>query len=323
MKVGILGTGAFGVSLAIILNENGHKVSMWTKFEEEASYLSQKRVSPNLKNVVIDSKIKISHHFRKTVKGADLIVIAVPTAYVGEVSKMLKKHIKSNQHICIASKGIERDSCLFVYDVCHQYISSNQIGVISGPSFAIDVASKVPIGLSLASKNEDTIHIIKSAFQNEHFKLRETDDILGVEICGSVKNVIAIASGMLDGLGLPISTQAMLITESLNDIKELIAALGGNKDTILTFAGFGDILLTCTSTKSRNFTFGQLIGSKKPKAEIQNYMDTTTIEGLYTLHSIYQLIKNKEVHMPIIDLIRDIIYDDKAPECLIQFLIQK
>lgn len=323
MKVSILGTGAYGISLGLILNENKHKVEMWTKFEEEANYLNQTRVSPNLKNIPIDKDIKISTDFEGTVKDADLIVIAVPAGFVDDISQELKKYLKEDQHVCIASKGIEQDTCLFVYDVFHKYIDSDKVGVISGPTFAIDVAHKVPIGLSLASKNEDTIKIIKDALQNSHVKLRETDDILGVEICGSIKNVMAIASGMLEGMGLPISTQAMLITESLNDIKELIDALGGDKKTILSFAGFGDILLTCTSTKSRNFSFGKLIGANTPQEEIDNYRDTTTIEGLYTLKSIYKLINDKQVNMPIIDLINDIIYNGKKADELLKFLIEK
>lgn len=323
MKVGILGTGAYGISLAMVLRENGHEVKMWTKFDEEANYLSQKRVSPNLKNIIIDEKIEIGTNFKKTVKGVDLILIAVPASVVDDVSKKLKKYLKKNQHICIASKGIEQDTCLFVHDVLKQYIDTESVGVISGPTFAIDVAAKVPVGLSLGSTNEETITIIKSALQNDHVKLRETDDILGIEICGSIKNVIAIANGMLDGMGLPISTQAMMITESLNDIKELIDALGGKKTTILSFAGFGDLLLTCTSVKSRNFTFGQLLGRKAPKDEIKRYMETTTIEGLYTLKSIHQLLRNKEVNMPIIDLIYNIIYNGNEPDDLITFLIEK
>ncbi len=323
MKIGVLGSGAFGIALSLILKENEHEVDVWTKFQEEANYLDQQRTSPNLKNIIIDKDIHISTDFEKTVKDKDLIVIAVPAGFVDDVSKLLKNYITKEQHICIASKGIEQDTCLFVFDVLKKYVDTDYVGVISGPTFAIDVANKVPVGLSLASKQEATIQQIKKAFQNEHVKLRETDDILGIEICGSIKNVIAIAAGMLDGMGLPISTQAMLITEALNDIKELIDSLGGRKSTILSFAGFGDLLLTCTSTKSRNFSFGRLIGAKRSKQEIENYKETTTIEGLYTLESIYQLIKDKNVHMPIIDLINDIIYHEQPVENLLTFLIEK
>lgn len=323
MKVSILGTGAYGISLGLILKENNHDVYMWTKFDEEANYLNQTRVSPNLKGIKINKDIVISTDFENTVKDSELIIIAVPAAFVNDVSCELKNYLKDNQHVCIASKGIERNTCLFVYDVFKKNIDSDKVGIISGPTFAIDVAKKVPIGLSLATKNIETANLIKNTLQNNHVKLRHTEDILGVEICGSIKNVIAIASGMLDGMNLPISTQAMLITESLNDIKELIDTLGGDKKTILSFAGFGDILLTCTSVKSRNFTFGKLIGSKANKDQINQYIETTTIEGLYTLKSIYQLLNDKKVNMPIIDLIYDIIYNDKPAEELLTFLITK
>lgn len=324
MKVCILGTGAYGIALGLILNENKHDVYMWTKFEEEANYLNTTRVSPNLKNIKIDKEIIITTDFEKCIMDAELIVIAIPAAFVEDiVANKLQRYIKDNQHICIASKGIQQDTCLFITDVVEKYIPEKNMCVISGPTFAIDVAKKVPIGLSLGSNNTVTTNVVKEAFENEHVKLRETNDILGIEICGSIKNVIAIAAGMLDGMKLPISTQAMLITEALNDIKELIDALGGNELTILTFAGFGDLLLTCTSTKSRNFSFGKLIGSKASKKEIENYIETTTIEGLYTLKSIYKLLNNKKVNMPIIDLIFDIIYNNKPVEELLTFLIEK
>jgi len=323
MTIGVLGTGAFGLSLALIMKDNGHDVRMWTKFEEEAKSLSTTRVSPNLKGIDIYKDIKITTNFEKTVVGADLIVIAVPAAFVDDVSIELNKYKAAKQHICIASKGIEQDTCLFVYDVLRQYINSKKVGVISGPTFAIDVANKVPVGLSLGCKHRGTTRVIKEALQNSHVKLRQTNDILGIEICGSIKNVIAIANGMLAGMELPISTQAMMITESLNDIKELIHALGGRKSTILSFAGFGDLLLTCTSEKSRNYSFGRLLGSKVSKKEIDAYINSTTIEGLYTLKSIHKLLKKKKVKMPIINLMHDIIYKGKDPEALLTFLIEK
>ena len=175
----------------------------------------------------------------------------------------------------------------------------------------------------MATKNKKTAALIHQGLENKTLKLRDTDDLVGTEICGSIKNVIAIAAGMIDGMGLPESTQAMLITESLHDIKELIKALGGDGKTILSFAGFGDLLLTCTSTKSRNFSFGRLIGSGTSKDEIDNYINNTTIEGLYTLKSIHKLIKNKKVDIPIIDLIHDIVFYDKDPNEIKRFLIEK
>ena len=177
--------------------------------------------------------------------------------------------------------------------------------------------------MSLASKNEETKNIVIKALQNSCLKLRTTDDIVGIEVCGSVKNIIAIASGIIDGMGLPESTQAMFITEALHDMKEIIKALGGDKNTILSFAGFGDLLLTATSIKSRNFRFGKMIGEENPKEIIEQYKNNTTIEGLYTLKSIYKLLDTKKVNIPIINLIYDIIFNDKNPNEIKEFLIKK
>ena len=153
--------------------------------------------------------------------------------------------------------------------------------------------------------------------------MRPTTDIIGIEICGAIKNIIAIASGILTGLGYSESARAMLITESLHDIKALINELGGDKKTILSFAGFGDLLLTSTSRKSRNFELGFKIGSKVKEKELKEYIENTTIEGLYTLSSIHKLIKEKDLSMPIIDLINDIIYNNEDPIELCKFLIKK
>lgn len=324
MKVTILGTGAYGISLALMFNKNTKDITMWTKFNDELYILEKKRENSKvLPGIKIPNNIMFTDNMEKAIKDSELIVIAIPAAFCDNVFLELKNYIKKEQHICIATKGIEQDTCLFIVDVLNKYIKTKNIAVISGPSFAIDIASNVPIGLTLATKNKKTETILKDYLQNDVLKLRTTDDIIGTEICGSIKNVIAIASGILDGLGMPESTQAMFITESLHDIKELIKSLGGDGKTILSFAGFGDLLLTCTSTKSRNFRFGLLIGQNKSRDEIQDFIKNTTIEGLYTLKSIHKLLKNKKVNIPIIDLIYDIIFNDVSPNELKKFLIEK
>ncbi len=321
MKVTIIGTGAYGLSLALMFNKNKCDITMWTKFEDERKMLESKRASEKLlPKVKIPKNIKFTTDL-KVVKDSNLIVIALPAQYVDDIAFELSKYYNKKQHICIATKGIEQDTCLFIDDVLGKHIKTKNIAVISGPSFAIDIASNYPIGLSLGTKSKSTEKLLKKYLQNESLKLRVTDDLIGVEVCGSIKNVIAIAAGILSGLGSNESTQAMFITESLHDIKGLIKALGGNPKTILSFAGFGDLLLTCTSTKSRNFSYGKLIGEKSKN--INNYLDNHTVEGLYTLKSIHKLINNKKVDMPIIDLIYDIIFNDKDPNNLLKFLIEK
>ncbi|MDD2435354.1 MAG: NAD(P)-dependent glycerol-3-phosphate dehydrogenase [Bacilli bacterium] len=324
MKICIIGTGAYGLSLSLMFNENNNDIIMWTKFDHELNELSTKRSYEKvLPGVTIPENIKFTCNMKEAVKDADLIVIAVPAAFVDNIASELKNYYQEEQHICLASKGIENDTCLFVNDVLQKYIQTDKVAVISGPSFAIDIAKKVPIGLSLGTTNPKTEAILKNSLQNQYLKLRTTHDIIGIEICGSIKNVIAIAAGMLDGMGLPESTQAMFITESLHDIKALIKALGGDGKTILSFAGFGDLLLTSTSTKSRNFSFGKLIGENQPREVIDEYISNTTIEGLYTLKSIHKLIKDKDVDIPIIDLIYEIVFDGHDCSNLQTFLISK
>ena len=322
MKVTVLGAGAYGCALAKILSENKNEVYVWTPFEKEVKELTETKSSPKLPNVKIQDDIKITTDLKKALDKANLIVEAIPTAFLSSSIQKVKKYYQ-NTPICIATKGIEQDTNLFVYDVVKNILNTDKIAVISGPSFAIDIAHNYPVGLTLACQDKETIDLTFEALSNNHFKLRKSHDIIGTELCGSVKNIIAIASGILSGMKMPESTSAMLITESLHDIRALIKGLGGDGNTVLSYAGFGDLLLTSTSTKSRNYSFGYLIGSKASKEEVDNYIKNTTIEGLYTLKSISELVKNKDVDMPIIKLMEQIIYEHKSPEELINFLIQK
>lgn len=322
MKVCILGSGAFGLALASIFNKNKHNCIVWTHSKEEKKELEETRESKKLKGYKIPNNIKITTSLKRAVKNSSLIVIAVPASAVDEVSKELSDYITKEMHILIASKGIENNTCAFLTDVVERYISTNKLAVISGPSFAIDIVNDSHIGFSLATTNTKTKKLVKSLIENENVKIRETLDIIGVEICGAIKNVMAIASGMLEGMKATDSAKALFLTEALNDIKELIDALGGNKKTILSFAGFGDILMTCTSKNSRNFSYGKLIGEGNLSQAIE-YAKNTTIEGLYTLKSIKELIKREHVKMPIVDLISDIISGNKEKEDMLNFLILK
>lgn len=324
MNIAILGTGAYGIALALMFHKNNNNVKMWTKFEEEKNSIlkdrENKRVMPGIK---IPKDIVITNDFHEAVNEANVIVVAVPAGFVDDVSIELAKYYHDDQIVLLASKGIERDSCLFVADIFRRHVKTKRYAVISGPSFAVDIVTNCPIGLTLASENKKTRDIVRKALESDSIKLRDSRDVIGVEICGSIKNVIAIAAGMLDGMGYPESTQAMFIVESLHDIKELISKLGGERKTILSYAGFGDLLLTATSKKSRNFSYGRLLGSQAPKKEIDEYVSNTTIEGLYTIQSIYKLLKDKKVKIPIINLIYDIIEGKKKVTTLPEFLINK
>lgn len=322
MKVGVLGAGAFGLALSHILVKNNVTVEMWTHSEDEAKALDKTRTSKKLNGYKIPKEIKFTTNLEETVEDKDLIVMAIPAFAFEDVTKQLTKYIKKKQPVLIATKGIQQNTCLFLNDVFSKYLK-NSVAVISGPTFAVDMIKDAPIGFSMATKSHKTEMIIRKCFENSTTKFRRTRDITGIEICGSIKNVIAIASGMLEGMGVTDSTRALFLTESMNDIKELIDALGGKKKSILSFAGFGDILMTCTSKNSRNFSFGYLIGSGASKEEIDKYLANTTVEGMYTLKSIHKLVRRKKVKMPIINLIHDIIEGKKDKEEMLRFLISK
>ena len=322
-KIAIIGTGAYGLSIAISLLKKNESVCMWVESKERAEFLEKNRnKSGILPNISIPNKISFSNDISDVISNTNIIFIAVSAKYVDSVTKELSNYNIKDKYFAILSKGIENNTCDFLIDVFKRNIKSNNVCVISGPSFAIDVANDEPVGLSMASKSKKTMEIVSKVLENNTLKVRKTTDTIGVELCGSIKNVIAIAAGILDGLGYSESTRSFLITESLHDIKSLIHGLGGRKKTILSFAGVGDLILTATTKKSRNYTFGILLG-KKDNIETEKYLKDNTVEGYYTLMSIHKLIRKKKIKMPIINLIYDIVLGNKESESLVNFLIKK
>lgn len=323
MKVGLFGSGAYGMALSSILAYNKCDITMWTRFEEEKEQLEKTRKNEKyLPNFELDKKIKITTSVEECIKDKELLIIAIPAAFVDSLCQTMKPYINGN-HILIATKGIEQGTGLFISEIVEKNLNTKNVAAISGPSFAVDLITKMPAGLSVASKNPETILLARKALQNDYIKLRDSNDIIGVEACGAIKNVIALSAGMLAGMNANESTKAMLITEAVHDMEEILNAFECNRRTVMSFAGIGDLLLTCTSTKSRNFSFGKLIGTNPPREEVEEYLKQTTVEGYYTLESIYQLLKDKDVSIPIIDLIYEIAVKGKNPQLLLEFLVFK
>lgn len=323
MKIAIIGTGAYSSAIAEQLYKKNKNIIMWTESQEKyEDYIKKRCITGIIENHSLPKDIKLTTSYEEAIKDAEIIFLVPAAAYVGKICQDIKDLVTKKQIVCIASKGIDNNKCEFLSDITSNTLKTKKIANISGPSFAVDMLSNNPIGLSIASKNKKIIKTIKDVLSNDTLKLRESNDPIGIQICGSIKNVIAVASGILDGLGYPESTRSFLITESLHDIKELISKLGGNPKTILSFAGVGDLLLTCTSTKSRNFSFGRVLATGDKK-KIAAYLNENTVEGYYTLKSIYKLVKRKRIKMPIIDLIYEIVMNNKNPNLLGEFLINK
>ena len=323
-KISLIGTGVYGLAMAMMVNKNNKDIIMWT--EDNTKYEEYKKVG-QIKDIIPDldvpKNIKLTNSFEEAATDKDIIFIMSTAQWVGSICRSIKPYITKKTIVCIASKGIENVSCQFLSDIAYQELKIKNIAIISGPSFAIDMANNNPVGLSIASHSKKAIREIKKVLVNDTLKLRESNDLIGTQICGSIKNVIALAAGMLSGMDYPESTQCFLITESIHDIKNLISALGGNPKTILSFAGVGDLLLTCTSTKSRNYSFGRMIGAGATKEEKEEHLKNTTVEGYHTLKSIYKLVKKKKIKMPIIDLIYKIVMNNEDPHLLVKFLINK
>ncbi len=318
MKIGILGTGAYGIALALAFLEKKNSVCLWTKFEKEANMLRQKRENrQTLPGVFLPQEISVTTSLEKVCQDTDILVIAIPAEFVCLVSKEMQPFLK-NQIILLASKGMEQETCLFLHEVLAKHHDTSRLCVMAGGTFAKDIVKKVPIGLTLASKNEKAIEMVRLALENESFHFQITDDISGVELCSSIKNVIALAAGILEGLGASESTKSMFLTKSFQDIRALLTIFGCDSETIFSFAGIGDFILTCTNHTSRNFSFGKIFVTGTSE-EIEAYQASHTIEGLYTLKTFHQLLGKRKISIEIIELLYQILYQQEDAKKLLSF----
>lgn len=324
MKVGIFGTGAYGLALASILMDNNIETTMWTKFEEEKNLLEKTRKNEKLlPDFTLDKQISITTSVLECAKDKDLLIIAIPIAFIDGLCQELKEHVHEEVNICIASKGIEQNTGLFAHEIVSKYLNTSNIAVLSGPSFAKDIILKKPIGLTLATTSEEIKEIVHQVLETGYIKIDDINDIIGTEICGAVKNVIAIASGMLEGLQVSDSTKAMFLTTSLNDIQNIITKFNGDIGTTLSYAGVGDLILTCNSENSRNYTFGKMVGQGITKEKLNAYLQDTTVEGYYTLNAVHELFKKNHISMPLINTLYHIINEDGFPSEILDCLVGK
>ena len=319
MKISILGTGAYGIALATVLHSNENKVNMWTKYTEEVDSLLINRESKRLlPEVIIPKSIVISTDLEKNILESNVIIIAVPMNAVREVSKELTKYIKEDQILCIVTKGIEVGTGKRMSEVVHEETGSNNICMLSGPSFATELANNNELGLVVASHDINLCYIIKEVFENDNITISITEDIAGVEICSSAKNAFAIIMGMLHEKS--DSTKATILTILLNDLRLVCEVLGGKANTIFTYAGIGDFLLTCMNIKSRNYTFGTLIAKGNSKEKSLEIMGLTTVEGIYSLNSIYEMLQDRKIEIKSIDTLYNIVYNDGLKEDILKCL---
>lgn len=309
MNIAILGSGQYGMALAsVFLEKQINKVSVWSKFEHEFLSFGKEYLSVNFSTDLFE-----------VTREADLVVIAIPVAFLEE-TMISFKDVYMGQDILIASKGIDTKSKYFAHDIVLKYLNNAPIGVISGGTFASDMKDKKVMGITLATRVDSIKNKVKMGFESKFLNVQYVDDIIGVSVCGAIKNVMAIGFGMLDGANYPPSSRFLFLTNAIYEIRNLITVLGGNEDTIMSYAGIDDIMMTCTSLESRNYTLGSMLGKRLSDSEINDYKDNTTIEGLGTSKAIYDLASIKNINLPISNVIYRILYENASIDELISIL---
>lgn len=312
MKIAILGTGALGIALAKTIFENKEvEISMWTKFEEEKELVEKTRGNEKLiPGVKLPNEIEITTDFKKAVENSSIILNCLPFVAVRETANSLKE-VYSGQHICSTTKGIDMETFETTTQIFEKTLSSDKVCALSGPSFAIEIANYCNISFVLAGKNEDTLNTVYDLLLMDNICIDKLIDSVGIQICGAVKNAVAIGSGILHGINAADSCIAAYFTRGIKDITEVILSLGGNKETVFTYAGIGDLLLTCTSEKSRNFTFGKLLGEGYSVEQITAKLGGKTVEGVKVINALYNYMKENNLNLNTIPKLYDILFNKK------------
>lgn len=311
-SISILGAGGFGISLAVMAQNEGHDVTLWTKFENEASLLREKRTNERLlPSVVIPDGVKITSDISET-KDADLVIMAVPSFAVRETAARLKGIVPESTVVANVGKGLEDGSLKRLSQVISEEIP-NPIVVISGPSHAEEVSRGVPTTVVAASANRKSAELVQDILMNSTLRIYTNDDIVGVELGGALKNVIALCAGIADGLGLGDNSKAALMTRGITEIARLGVAMGAKTETFAGLSGIGDLIVTCTSMHSRNRRAGILIGQGVSAQDAVRQIGMT-VEGYMCAKSAYELAKRARVDMPIIKEAYNVLYCGKDPK---------
>ncbi len=316
IKIGVVGAGSWGTALANLLASKGYAIDWWV-FEKEIKDQIQQTGENSifLPDVKLSSNLRPSNDLAEVVSAKDVVLVVVPSHVVRETTLNMADHLSKDTILVSASKGIENKTHLTMTGVLQETLAaipSDHLAVLSGPSFAREVARNLPTVVTVASKDSAVAAQVQQVMATPHFRVYTSDDVIGVELGGSLKNVIAIAAGVIDGLELGLNTRAALITRGMTEIRRLGLNMGANPRTFTGLAGFGDLILTCTGHLSRNHTVGKKIGQGEKVNDILGQMRMVA-EGVKTAKSVYNLSRNLGVEMPISHETYRILYEDLSP----------
>lgn len=311
MKVGIVGAGSWGIALSVLLCKNGSDVTVWSILPDEIEMLKREREHKSkLPGVAIDEKVVFTTDLEKTVTENDVLVMAVPSPFVRSTSKSMKPFVKDGQIIVNVAKGIEENSDMTLSQVIEEEVPNAQVAVMCGPSHAEEVGRGIPTTIVVGARKKKTAELLQNLFMNESFRVYTSPDVLGMEIGSALKNVVALAAGIADGLGYGDNTKAALITRGISEITRLGVKMGGKFETFAGLTGIGDLIVTCASMHSRNRRAGILIGQGKTMKEAMDEV-RMVVEGVYSAKAAMQLSKKYDVELPIIEQVNLILFENK------------
>ena len=308
MKTAVIGSGAWGTALASLLCKNGHDTTLWCRTPEKAAQMQETHINPRLSQVTLPEKLKFSGD-PACAAGCSMVVIACPSFPIRTVCRAVAPFIPKDAVVVSVTKGIEEGTLLRMSQVVSQETGHETVVALSGPCHAEEVAIGLPTGCLAACEDKASAEFVQDAFMSDTFRVYTSPDIVGAELGGALKNVIALCAGVTTGLGFGDNTKAMLMTRGLTEMARLGVSLGAHKDTLAGLSGIGDLIVTCTSLHSRNNRAGILIGSGKTPQEAMAEVGAV-VEGYYATKSAWELCQKQQVDMPIIHAAYQVLYEN-------------
>ena len=312
MKVSVLGAGTWGTALAILLAANGKEVTLWSALPKEIEALGSDRCHiKNLPGAELPESVALTSDLAEALAAPEMIVMAVASVFVRETAHRISGSIPEGMIIVNVAKGIEEASLKTLTEVIEEEIPQAEVAVLSGPSHAEEVSRKIPTTIVAGAKKRRVAQKIQDTFMTEFFRVYTSPDVIGIELGGSLKNVIALAAGIADGLGYGDNTKAALMTRGIAEISRLGTKMGGKYETFSGLSGMGDLMVTCTSLHSRNRNAGYLIGQGKTAKEAMEEVNQV-VEGVYSAKAALKLAQKYEVEMPIVEQINQVLFENKS-----------
>lgn len=322
-KISILGAGSWGTALAVLLYNNGHQVLLWSALTEEVSMLREKREQTSkLPGVRLAEEIEITSDLERALREADVAVLAVPSPFTRSTASRMAPFVREGQKIVNVAKGVEEKTLMTLSDIVEEEIPQADVAVLSGPSHAEEVGKGIPTTCVVSAGTRETAEYLQSIFMSPVFRVYTTPDMLGVELGGSLKNVIALAAGIADGLGYGDNTKAALITRGIAEIARLGEKMGAKRETFYGLSGIGDLIVTCASIHSRNRKAGYLMGQGKTMEEAMKEVKMV-VEGVYSARAARELAEKYEVEMPVVTEVNHVLFEGKsAAEAVMDLMLR-